>query len=321
LSFDSGPHVTRSRRPDAMTFHDVGKLLKDSGAKFLEDKGQRIGAALAFYTALSLSPLLLVIVAIAGLGFGQEAARGEIVVQLRGAIGQEAAVTVEQLVAQSAISSHGIVAAVIAFVVLLVGASTVFSELQSALNTIWQVPGRKSKSGIMAFVRERLMSFLVVAGTASLLLASLVISAILSGVDGSISGWLPEWLGLVSALNFVISFALTTVLFAMIFKWLPEIDLAWADVWLGAAVTAGLFAVGRYLIGMYLGRAAVGSAYGAAGTFVVLLVWIYYSTQILLFGAELTFMYAKRHGHGLGDHDSESGETAAQIQARHVAAT
>jgi len=304
-----------------MTFHDAGKLLKDSGARFWDDNGQRLGAALAFYTALSLSPLLLVIVAIAGLGFGQEAARGEIVEKLRGAIGQEAAVTVEQLVARSAISSHGIVAAVIAFVVLLVGASSVFTELQSALNTIWRVPGRKSKSGIMVFIRERLMSFLVVAGTASLLFASLMISAILSGINGTVSGWLPEWLGLVSALNFVITFALTTVLFAMIFKWLPEIDLAWADVWLGAAVTAGLFAVGRYLIGLYLGRAAIGSAYGAAGTFVVLLVWIYYSTQILLFGAELTFMYAKRHGHGLGERASGSGESAAPMQARQAAST
>jgi membrane protein len=304
-----------------MTFHDAGKLLKDSGVKFWGDNGQRLGAALAFYTALSLSPLLLILVAIVGLGFGQEAARGELVGQLRGVIGQEAAVTVEQLVARSAISSHGIAAAVIAFVVLLVGASTVFAELQSALNTIWQVPGRKSPSGIMAFVRERLMSFALVAGTALLLLTSLVISAILSGVNDSMPGWLPEWLGLVSALNFVITFALTTVLFAMIFKWLPEIDLAWADVWLGAAVTAGLFAVGRYLIGLYLGRAAIGSAYGAAGTFVVLLVWVYYSTQILLFGAELTFMYAKRHGHGLGEHTSESRESAAQPQARPVPST
>jgi len=283
-----------------MKARDVGKLLKDAGVKFWEDKGQRLGAALAFYTALSLSPLLLAVVAIVGLAFGQEAARGEIVEQLRDTIGHEAAVTVEQLVAKSATSSHGIVAAVVAFVVLLVGASSVFSELQSALNTIWQIPGRKSEGGIMGFVRERLLSFLLVAGSASLLLASLVISAILAGVESRVSGYVPQWATLAGVLNFLVTLGLTTVLFAMIFKWLPEIDLAWSDVALGAAVTAGLFGLGRYLIGLYLGTAAVGSAYGAAGTFVALLVWIYYSTQIFLFGAELTFVYAQRHGHGFG---------------------
>ncbi|MBA4189594.1 MAG: hypothetical protein C0467_16535 [Planctomycetaceae bacterium] len=288
------------RRITVMKVRDVGKLLRDAGVKFWEDKGQRLGAALAFYSALSLSPLLLVVVAIVGLGFGQEAARGEIVEQLRDTIGQEAAVTVEQLVAKSAVSSHSIVAAMVAFVVLLFGASGIFSELQSALNTIWQIPRRKSQGGISGFVRERLLSFLLVAGTAFLLFVSLVISAILAGVEARVSGLVPQWATLAGGLNFLVSLGLTTVLFAMIFKWLPEIDLAWSDVGLGATVTAGLFGLGRYLIGMYLGTTAVGSAYGAAGAFVILLVWIYYSTQILLFGAELTFVYAQRHGQGLG---------------------
>ncbi len=289
-----------------MKIRDAGKLLKDAGVKFWDDKGQRLGAALAFYTALSLSPLLLAVVAIAGLGFGQEAARGEIVEQLRDTIGQEAAVTVEQLVAKSADSSQGVFAAIVAFGVLLFGASGVFSELQSAINTIWQVPGRKTQGGIMAFVRERLMSFSLVAGTAFLLLVSLVISAVLSGIESRVSGWVPQWVELAGVMNFVITFGLTTVLFAMIFKVLPETHLAWSDVWHGAVLTALLFGLGRFLIGMYLGKAAVGSAYGAAGAFVVLLVWIYYSTQILLFGAELTFVYAQRYGHGVG-----SGEAVA----------
>ena len=289
----------------AMKIREVGRLLKDAGVKFWDDKGQRLGAALAFYTALSLSPLLLAVVAIAGLAFGQDAARGRIVEQLRDTIGHEAAVTVEQLVAKSADSSQGVAAAVAAFAVLLFGASGVFAELQSALNTIWQVPGRKSEGGILAAVRERLLSFSLVAGTAFLLLVSLVISAVLSGINGTVSGWLPQWAALAGIINFLVNLCLTTLLFAMIFKVLPEVNLAWSDVWHGAILTAILFGLGRFLIGMYLGRAAVGSAYGAAGAFVVLLVWIYYSTQILLFGAELTFVYAERYGHGFGSTPSE----------------
>jgi membrane protein len=161
------------------------------------------------------------------------------------------------------------------------------------------VPGKKSSGGILTAVRERLLSFSLVCGTAFLLLVSLVVSAVLSGINGRVTGWMPEWAALAHVLNFVITLGLTTLLFAMIFKWLPEIHLYWSDVWVGAAVTAGLFAVGRYLIGLYLGRAAVGSAYGAAGAFVVLLVWVYYSTQIVLLGAELTFVYATRFGHGV----------------------
>ncbi len=284
-----------------MTLREIGRLFKEAGAKFWEDKGPRLGAALAFYTAVSLSPLVLAVVAITGFVFGEEAARGEIVEQIRDAVGQEAAVVIEQMVARSATTTDGIWAGIVGFVVLILGASAVFGELQSALNTIWRIPGRKSEGGVVTFIRERLLSFSLVCGTAFLLLVSLVISAILSGINGRVAGWLPEWVRLAQLLNFVITFGLTTALFAMIFQWLPETNLAWSDVWLGAAITAGLFAIGRYLIGLYLGRAAVGSAYGAAGAFVVLLVWIYYSTQILLFGAELTFVYAQRFGRGVGD--------------------
>jgi membrane protein len=251
---------------------------------------------MAFYTALSLSPLLLAVIAIAGLAFGEEAARGEIVEQIRDVVGHEAAVVIEQMVAKSSSAADGIFAGIVALVMLLFGASGVFAELQGALNTIWKVPGRKREGGVLRLIRGRLLSFSLVCGTAFLLLVSLVVSAILSGINGRVAGWLPQWAALAGVLNFVINLALTTVLFAMIFKWLPETDLAWGDVWLGAAVTAVLFAVGRYLIGLYLGRAAVGSAYGAAGAFVVLLVWVYYSTQIVLFGAELTFVYARRFG-------------------------
>jgi membrane protein len=282
-----------------MTARDLWRLVKDSGAKFWEDKGPRLGAALAYYTALALSPLLLAVVAIAGLAFGKEAARGEIVEQFRDTIGNEAAAFVEQLVLRSASEAHGIVAAVIALGVLFFGASAVFAELQGALNSIWKVPGRRSEGRILAAVKERLLSFTLVCGAAFLLLVSLVVTALLAGINSRVVGWLPGMDALAELVNFVLNFALTAALFAMMFKWLPETRLAWRDVWIGAAVTAGLFSVGRYLIGLYLGQAAVGSTYGAAGAFVVLLVWIYYSTQILLFGAELTFVYAQRFGSGV----------------------
>lgn len=288
-----------------MKARDLTELVKDAGKKFWEDKGPRLAAALAYYTALSLSPLLLAVVAIAGLAFGAEAARGEIVEQLRGAIGTEAASFVEQMVLKSSSQTHGIIATVVAFVVLFFGASGVFSDLQSALDTIWKVPGRKSEGGVLTLVKERLLSFSLVCGVAFLLLVSLVVSAVLAGVNGRVAGWMPGMDALAEVINFVLNYALTTALFAMIFKWLPETRLAWRDVGVGASVTAGLFSVGRYLIGLYLGQAAVGSTYGAAGAFVVLLVWIHYSTLILLFGAELTFVYAQRFGSGVRTADGQ----------------
>jgi membrane protein len=278
---------------------DVGRLVRDAGSKFWEDHGPRLGAALAYYTALSLSPLLVVVVTAAGLAFGAEAARGEIVEQFRDTIGTEAATFIEQLVVKSRSQTHGVIATVIALGVLLFGASGVFSNLQSALNTIWKVPGRTPEGGFLSAVKEQLLSFSLVCGSAFLLLVSLVVTALLAGVNNRIAGWLPGTQELAQVLNFALNFVLTTALFAMMFKWLPETRLAWRDVLIGAVVTAGLFSVGRFLIGLYLGRAAVGSTYGAAGAFVVLLVWVYYSTWIMLFGAELTFIYAQRFGSGV----------------------
>ena len=278
---------------------DVWLLLKDSGLKFVADKAPRLAAALAYYTALSLSPLLLAVVAIAGLAFGEQAAQGQIVEQFRDTIGGEAASVVEQLVLKSSSKSDGIIAAVVSGLVLLFGASGVFAELQGALNTVWKLPDRKSAGGILNTIKERLLSFSLVCGAAFLLLVSLVVTAVLAGVNSRVAGWMPGMSALAQVTNFALNFALTAALFGMIFKWLPEIKLSWRDVAVGACLTALLFSVGRYLIGLYLGKAAVGSAYGAAGAFVVLLVWIYYSTLILLFGAELTFVYAQRFGSGV----------------------
>ena len=284
-----------------MTLRAIGQLLKEAVKKFLADEAPRLGAALAFYTALSLSPLLLAVVALAGFIFGEKAARGELVEQLRDTIGQEAATVVEQLVAKSATGSGGVVATVVALVIVIYGASRVFTELQGALNTVWKVPGRKPERGVWNWIKGRLLSFSLVAGTAFLLIVSLVVSAILSSVNEAVTGWLPGMDALAQVANFLLTLMLLILLFAMIFQWLPETDLAWSDVWVGATATALLFSIGKYLIGLYLGKAAVGSAYGAAGAFVILLVWVYYSTQIVLFGAEITYVYAKRFGHGFGD--------------------
>ncbi len=284
-----------------MTLRAIGRLLKEAGKKFLADDAPRLGAALAFYTALSLSPLLLAVVALAGFIFGEKAARGELVEQLRDTIGQEGAQVVEQLVARSATGSGGVIATVAALAVVLYGASRVFTELQGALNTVWKVPGRKPEGGVWSWIKGRLLSFSLVAGTAFLLIVSLVASAILSAVNQTVTGWLPGMDALAQVANFLLTLILLILLFAMIYQWLPQTDLAWSDVWVGATATAILFSIGKYLIGLYLGKAAVGSAYGAAGAFVVLLVWVYYSTQIVLFGAEITYVYAKRHGHGFGD--------------------
>jgi membrane protein len=282
-----------------MNWHTAWALLKQTAKEFSDDKVPRLGAALAFYTALSIAPLLLVVIGIAGLAFGADAARGQVADQLADLLGREQAEVVQAMLAKSASKGSGIAATVIGLVTLLVGATGVFAQLQDALDTVWNVKPPEGGGGIWATVKDRLLSFSVICGMAFLLLVSTVFSAVLSGLGHAFESWLPYssvWLG---AGNFLLSFALTTAMFAMIYKVLPHARPAWSDVWVGALITAVLFLVGKYLIGLYLGHASVGSTYGAAGSFVVLLVWIYYSTQILLFGAEFTQVYAMRLGSGL----------------------
>ncbi len=284
-----------------MNLRDAGVLVKDAGLKFIKDKASRLGAALAFYTALSLSPLLLVCIGIAGLVFGADAARGEIEHQIKGLVGDEGATAIQSMLAKSSDPGHGTVATVVGIVTLLVGAVGVFSQLQGALNTVWKVEGKEAKedAGIWATVMEYVLSFSLVGGLAFLLLVSLVATAAMSGLGGVVGQWLPGWETALGVANALLSYALVVVLFALIFKVLPNVKMSWSDVWLGAAVTGGLFVLGKFLIGLYLGKSAPGSTYGAAGAFVVLLLWIYYSTQIVLFGACLTFLYASRFGSGV----------------------
>ncbi|PSB23008.1 YihY/virulence factor BrkB family protein [filamentous cyanobacterium CCP2] len=270
-------------------------LLKATFSEWSEDKVPRLAAALAYFTVFSLAPLLVISISIAALFFGEEAARGQIVGQIQGLVGQEGAEAIETMIANADQRDGGVVASLIGIVTLLIGASGVFGQLQDALNTIWEVapkPGR----GIFNFIRTRFLSFGMVLIIGFLLLVSLVVSAALASIGTFMSGMLPDLAPLWELVNFAVSFAAITFLFALIYRVLPDVKIAWGDVWIGAAVTALLFTIGRTLIGIYLGSVAVGSAYGAAGSLVIILVWVFYSAQILLFGAEFTQVYARKYG-------------------------
>ena len=274
-------------------------LLRDTVREWREDGANRLAAALAYYTTFSLAPVLVLAIAIAGLVGGQEAAQTQTMAQVEDLLGEEGREFVQEMIETASRPKTGWTATLIGTVTLLVGALGVFGELQNSLNTIWEVKPKPATSlwdGVKRFVLKRLVSFTMVIGIGFLLLASLVVSAALSALGEYIGTRWPLadfWLALI---NFIISFIVITLLFAMIFKFLPEIKIAWKDVWLGAAVTSALFSVGKFLIGLYLGRSEVGTVFGAAGSLAILLIWIYYSAQILFFGAEFTQVYANRYG-------------------------
>ncbi len=271
------------------------KLLKETFQEWNEDKAPRLAAALAYYTAFSLAPLLIVVISIAGLIFGQDAVRGQLQYQIQGLVGSQAAGAIQDMLANFSRPESGIIATVIGLITLLLGAAGVFGQLQDALDTVWEVTPKPGQ-GIMAIVRQRFVSFTMVLGIGFLLLVSLVISAAVTAVGTLISQSVPHSALLLQLVNFVISFGVIMLLFALIYKVLPDVAIGWRDVWMGAAVTALLFTFGKLLIGLYLGSSSIGSAYGAAGSFVILLLWIYYSAQILLFGAEFTQVYARTYG-------------------------
>ena len=267
-------------------------LAKETLSRWSEDKASTLAAALAYYALFSLAPLVLIAVAVAGLVFGQRAAEGQLYSQLAGIVGEASARTVERLVAQlHEERSGGIVATVVGVGTLLFGASRLFLQLQDSMNTIWRA--RAPTTGVLRdFVRRRLVSFSMVMGIGLLLLLSLVLSAIIS----YLTGFVPRGAALGEVLDATVSLALTTGLFAMTYKVLPDTTVAWRDVWLGAFVTSVLFTVGKIGIGLYLGRTSLASSYGAAGSLMVLLLWIYYSAMILYLGAEFTYVSSVRHG-------------------------
>ncbi len=311
-----------------MKFKDAWELVKKSVTAWIDDYAPSMGAALAYYTVFSIAPLLIIVIAVAGFVFGQEAVQGEIAAQLSGLIGDEGAIAVQGLVESANEPTQGIIATVISIVILVIGATTVFGELQSSLDRIWRVPAPPEASGIWNLLRTRLLSFGMVLGLGFLLLISLVISAGLAAFGAWWGAAFKGWEVLLQVLNLAISFALTTGLFAMIYKIMPRAKIAWRDVWVGAAVTALLFEIGKFLIGLYLGKSSVTSGFGAAGSLVVLLVWVYYSAQIFLLGAEFTWVYAHEHGSKVGESKpasplavpSRSGEAAEEVNAGGTAA-
>lgn len=279
-----------------MKWRDIWGMVKEVIDNWSADKAPRMGAALAYYSIFSLAPIVVIAISIAGIVFEEKAAHGGIVREIEGTVGEPAAAAIEELVKNAGKSGGGHFAAALSLVLLLFGASGVFVELQDSLNTIWKVPPREG-SGVWNWIRDRFLSFAAVFGTGFLLLVSLIVSAALSAMSkyftpASMPGGPALWM----AANTLVSLVFIALLFALIFKWLPDVKIDWRDVWTGAALTAILFTIGKYLIGLYLGRSSTTSAYGAAGSLVVILVWVYYSTQIMLFGAEFTRVYALRCG-------------------------
>jgi membrane protein len=272
----------------------IKRILVDAWNGWNKDNAPRLGAALAYYTVLSLAPLLLVVITIAGFVFGREAVQGQIMYQISGMVGTEGGQAIETMLKNAASQkTTGVWASILGVLTLLFGASAVVGELRSSLNNIWRV---KEDEGITALVKQKSYAFGVVIGAGFLLLVSLVLSAGLQAAGKFVGSMLPVPAAVLEGLNIVISLVVITGVFAFIFKFLPDVDLKWSDVWMGAAFTAILFTIGKTLIGLYLGKAGFGSTFGAAGSLVVVLVWVYYSAQIFFFGAEFTKHYACLHG-------------------------
>lgn len=271
------------------------ELIKATFADWSEDKASRLAAALAYYTVFSIAPVLIISIAIAGLVFGHDAAQGQIVNQIRGMIGEESAKEIETMIVSASKPSSGILGSIVGIALLLFGASGVFGQLQDGLNTIWEVEAKPGR-GVWGIIKDRFLSFTMVLGVGFLLLVSLVLSTALAALGEYLNALLPGVSWLWQIVNFVISFGVITLLFAMIYQYLPDVNIRWGDVWIGAAATALLFTIGKFLIGLYLGNSDIGSTYGAAGALVIILVWVYYSAQILFLGAEFTQVYANEYG-------------------------
>lgn len=270
-------------------------LFKETFAEWGKHKSARLAAAIAYYTVFSIAPLLVIVIAIAGLAFGHEAARGQILGQIQGLVGHQSGQQIQSMIAAANKPKSGIVAGVLGLVALIFGASGLIIQLQDALNTIWDVEEKKG-GGFMAMVRKRILSFSMILGLAFLLMVSLVVSAALSAINTYTTKLIPALAYLLQAANLMFDLAILTLLFAVIYKYLPEAKITWRDVWVGSAITAILFVVGQFLITLYLGKMNASSPYGDAGSLIIILLWVYYSAQLLLFGAEFTKVYAVRYG-------------------------
>jgi membrane protein len=274
----------------------IWSLIKTTFSSWLDDYAPSMGAALAYYTLFSIAPLLLIVISTAGLVFGEEAVRGEIFAQLRDLMGDQGAQGVQSLLASVSEPKKGIAGTIIGTVLLVVGATSVLGELQDALDRIWRAPEKDRKGGIWTLIRTRLLSLGIILGIGFLLIVSLVFSAAVAALG---KWWKPFFSNLeilATAMNFFVSLMFLSALFAMLYKLMPRVRIQWRDVWAGAAVTALLFTIGKLLIGIYIGKSAISSGFGAAGSLVIVLVWVYYSAQIFLLGAEFTRVYSQAHG-------------------------
>jgi membrane protein len=294
--FSQAGQSTHTGKPAGLKLGELPKLLRDSALAWSEDGASSMGAAIAYYTIFSIAPLLVITMAIAGFFFGAEAAQGQIYAQAQSLLGAEGAAALQGIVQSASKPAEGIVATIVSLFFMLLGASGVFAELQGAMDRIWQAPIPEKQSGIWYLLRRRLLTFGMLLAIAFLLLVSLAVSAFISTIQ---SLWSPGnvtvevvW----QTVNFVVSFLIVTGLFAIIFKLLPRVSVAWGDVMVGAAVTALLFNIGKFLIGLYIGKTGVTSGFGAAGTVIAMVLWVYYSAQIFLFGAEFTWLFAQRFG-------------------------
>ena len=279
-----------------MNIKHIWVLIKTTFSSWLDDYAPSMGAALAYYTLFSIAPLLLIVISTAGLVFGEDAVRGEIFAQLRDLMGDQGAQAVQSLLASVSEPKKGIAGTVIGVVLLVVGATSVLGELQDALDRIWRAPQKDRKGGVVTLIRTRLLSLGIILGIGFLLIVSLVFNAAMAALG---KWWGPFFSNLeilATAVNFFFSLMFLSALFAMLYKLMPRVRIQWRDVWAGAAVTALLFTVGKLLIGIYIGKSAISSGFGAAGSLVIVLVWVYYSAQIFLLGAEFTRVYSQAHG-------------------------
>jgi membrane protein len=275
-----------------ISIKNAGKILKGTFNGFMGDKGLKLSASLSYYTIFSLAPLLLLVISLAGAIFGQEASEGRIFEEINGLIGSQAALQVQQIIRNLQLSGKSTISAIIGAITLVIGATTVFGEIQDSINSIWRVKA-KPKKGWLKLIKDRLLSGSIIVGLGFLLIVSLIINGALMALNDILQAYFPDLtIILLNIANIVISFMVITVLFGVIFKVLPDAKIAWKDVRAGAFFTALLFMLGRYLIGLYIETTAAGSPYGAAGSIIVILLWVYYTAAILYFGAEFTREYA-----------------------------
>lgn len=293
----------------------IWQFLKTTINEWVEAEPFQLAAALSYYTLFSLAPLLLIAIGVAGLVFGREAAQNQIVETLQGMIGQDSAKAVQEMIqASSEKPKTGMLSTIIGFVALLFGAGGVVGQLQTSLNKMWEVTPKPGQ-GIWGFLRQRFFSFAMVLAIGFLLLVSLVVTAVLSSFTSMLSSFLGDATLVAHAIDILVSFGFVTLLFALIYKYVPDVEIQWRDVWVGAALTSILFTVGKYLIGLYIGTSGVGSTFGAAGSLITILVWVYYSSLIFFLGAEFTRVYATQYGSGVAPAENAQPMDAAPQSA------